>query len=180
LTQGPEVSAGTAAFLRAEIWYLLEAGIVAASNTTITPTYDVSPTDEVIAAGTYSGVDQTTPVPESNTDFTDNPTPLTLTGADLTEADGNAIVGAGGNGEGTNQTSPTATWNSPMTEQIDVLSPSNAMTTADRLSTTDANVDIEPTWTAQNRSTLVSIELAAAAVAVVDTFIPAGGFMGTN
>jgi len=181
LTPGPERTEGAgAAWLQMEIWYLLEAGIAAATNTTITPTYDVSLSREIIAAATFDDVDQTTPVPEQNTDGTNASTPNPLTGADIVEAIGNAIVAAGGNGQGTDDPPSGVTWNSPMMEQIELTTDSNAITTADRLSITDANVDIEPTWASQNRSTLVSIELAAAAVAVVDAFIPAGGHMGMN
>jgi len=173
LTPGPEVVVGTTVFLRGEIWYLLEQGIRDATNTTITPTWSVAPSAEVTAAGTYDGVDQTTPVPEENFDTTDTTTPNPLTGADIVESNGNAVVAAGGNGLDVQ----TAMWNAPMSEQINLTSLSNVLTVADRLSVTGANVDIEPTWTDQNRTTLVSIELAAA---LVDVFIPAGGDMGIS
>ena len=159
LTQGPEITAGPGFSYRLEIWYLLESGIAAASNTTISVTWSGTPDDTMIAAATYGGVDQTTPIPEQNTDSTPSSTPNPLTGADIVEANGNAVVGVGGNGNLT-----STTWNSPMTEQVDFSAVSSAMTVADRLSTTDANVDIEPTWSSQNRAVLVSIEIAAVAV----------------
>ncbi|MCH9029521.1 MAG: fibronectin type III domain-containing protein [Bacteroidetes bacterium] len=161
LTQGPQITAGTGFSYRIEIWYLLEAGIAAATNTIIIPTFGAPPpANRMIAAATYGGVDQTTPIPEQNTDSTASSTPNPLTGADIVEADGNAVVGAGGVGNGGN----SATWNAAMTEQADFSAASSAMTVADRLSTTNANVDIEPTWASQNRAALVSIEIAAVAV----------------
>jgi len=155
LTQGPEITAGSGPSYKIELWYLLEAGITAASGTTITVTYSNSPADEMIAAATYGGVDQTTPIPEQNTDSTSSSTPNPLTGADIVEAVDNVVVGAGGTGQAS-----SATWNGAMTEQVDLADASSVMTVADRLSVTNANVDIEPTWASQNRAGLVSIEIA--------------------
>lgn len=159
LTRKVFTTAGTGYSYQLEIWILDEAGIQAATSTTITPTISGAYDDIMIAAATFGGVNQTTPVVETNSDATAAATPNPLTGGDIVEAVGNAIVAAGGCGNAT-----SATWNTPMTEQTDVAAASSALSTADRLSTTSANVDIECTWASQNRAALVSVEFQAAEV----------------
>ena len=156
MTKVAEIEVGTSVFALISIWYLEERGIVAASTTTVTPTWDQGPNEfqNIIAAGTFEGVNQTSPIAQFNTDSDTSSIPLT--NMDLVESIGNAIIAGATSG------SPgTTTWNSPMSETADGSPSSCTMSAADRLSITDANVDIEPTFTAQNRAAGASIELAA-------------------
>jgi len=148
-----------------EIWYLLEAGIASASNTTITVDYDTEPNNslKMIHAGTYENVDQTTPMidEDSGSCITDciDPSENPLTTVSIVEAVGNAIV-AGAN----NSTPTTVTWNSPMTEQTDSGSGDigHALSVADRLSITDASVAIEADYAFTVKHGTLAVEIAKA------------------
>jgi len=143
-------------------WYLLDAGITAASGNTITPTYSTTPADEMITAASYTGVNQTggaSTVLETATAESNESTPNPFTTIDLTEASGNLVVAAITCGNAT-----TFTWAADMTEQEDLADASSAMSFADRLSTTNANVTIEATVASQNRASAGSAEFAAAPV----------------
>ena len=144
-----------------EIWYLLEAEIASASNTTITVTYDTPPNNllKMIHAGTYENVDQTTPMPEYDSGFTLSDEPNPLTDVDIVEADGNAIVAAANN-----STPTTVTWNSPMTEQTDsgAGDTGHTLSVADRLSTTDDSVAIEATYAFTVKHGTLAVEIAKA------------------
>ena len=150
------LSAGVACF------YILDAGIQAASGTTISPTYSTAPADEIIHAASYAGVDQTggaTTVPETATAETNETTPNPFTTIDITEASGNLVIAIVTTGNAT-----TATWQSDMTEQTDQTDASSFSSLADRLSTTNANVTVEGTIASQNRAAGGSAEFAAATV----------------
>jgi len=152
------LSAGTACF------YILDAGISAASGNTISPTYSSAPADETIMAASYTGVNQSggaSTVPQTATAESNEATPNPFTTIDLVETDGGLIVASVGAGNAT-----TATWQSDMTEQEDITDASSFGSFADRLSTTNANVTIEATVASQNRAAAGSAEFAAA---------PAGG-----
>jgi len=139
-------------------WYLLDAGITAASGTTITPTYSVTPSDEMICAASYENVDQTggaTTVPDTATAESNEATPNPFTTIDLTEVSGGLIVASIACGNAT-----TFAWQADMTEQEDLTDASSAMSFADRLSTTGANVTIEATVTSQNRASAGSARFA--------------------
>jgi hypothetical protein len=158
------LSAGIACF------YILDAGIQAASGTTITPTYSTTPADEIIAAASYTGVNQTggaTTVPETATAETNETTPNPHTTIDITEATGNLVVAAIACGNAT-----TYTWQSDMTEQEETSDASSSIGFADRLSTTDLNVTIEPTVASQNRTAAGSAEFAAAVGPAITSVTP--------
>lgn len=124
------------------IWYLLNAGIAAASTSVITPTYSSAPADQMIHAASFENVSQaggstTNPANASAETNEATPNPLIL---DLTEVDEGCVVAVAVNGGNL-----AYTWASDMTEQTDQTSASSQSSMADRLSTTSANVDIEPT-----------------------------------
>lgn len=140
--------------LEVYIFTLDDAGITAASSTTI------SITNETAAfawtAASYDGVDQTNPVAQTGTDQVDASTPNPLTGASFTVSDGSAVMAVAGNGK-----SPvTATWDADLTEQDDFKgSGSMHLTVADELFASGQAVTIEATWTDQNRAAIGALEL---------------------
>jgi len=145
-----------------EIWYLLEAEIASASNTTITVTYSFPPNNslKMIHAGTYENVNQTAPMIDEDSDYciTDcNVTNNPLTDVSIVEANGNALVAAANN-----STPTTVTWNSPMTIQTDSGSgdTGHTLSVADRLSTTDDNIAIEATYAFSVKHGTLAIEIA--------------------
>ena len=141
------------------VWYLLEAGIAAAVGTTITPTYADPPTDEIIHAASYAGVNQTSPVVEQQGDNSATSTPNPFTTVDLVESSGNMIMAAGVIGEPLPE--GVASWQADLTEQTDQLDGSSASSMADRLSTTEAEVQVELTWVGPvNRSAIISVHFA--------------------
>jgi len=157
LTKAEDLYYGTYQF--EEIWYLLEAEIASASNTTITVTYSFPPNNllKMIHAGTYENVDQTTPMVDEDSDFTLTDTPNPLTDVDIVEANGNALVAAANN-----STPTTVTWNSPMTEQTDsgAGDTGHTLSVADRLSITDASVAIEATYAFTLKHGTLAVEIA--------------------
>jgi len=146
-------------------WFLDDAGIAAASGTTITPTYSATPADEVIHAASYTGVNQvggSTSFPQTATFEQNESTPNPNTTIDLTETDNGligAVVGMGNAG--------LSAWQSDMTEQTDQAALSSQSSYADRLSTTNANVTIEDTLATPNRVAGLSFELAQSGAALV-------------
>ena len=141
------------------VWYLLEAGIAAAVGTTITPTYTEPQTDEIIHAASYAGVKQTSPVVEHKGDNTATSTPNPFTTVDLVEASGNMIFAAGVIGEPLPE--GVASWQADLTEQTDQLDSSSASSIADRLSTTEGEIQVELTWVGPvNRAAIISVHFA--------------------
>ncbi len=153
------VTADTGFAAGSEIWYLLEAGIAAASGTTITPSWSATPAEGNISAASYTGVNQTggaTTVPATATAESNEATPNPLI-ADLTETDEGMVSAQNSNGNAS-----TVTWGSDMTEQTDNATGSANGSYADRLSTTGGNVNIEPTNASQNRASACSAAFAPA------------------
>jgi hypothetical protein len=148
-------SAGVASY------YILDAGIAAASGNTISPSFSgTSPDDIMITAASYEGVNQTggsTTVPETHTAETNESTPNPFTTIDITETSGNLVVAAITCGNST-----SFTWHSDMTEQEDVAAASSATGFADRLAVTGSNVTIEATVADQNRAAAGSAEFVSA------------------
>lgn len=146
------------------IWYILDAGIAAASGTTITPTYSSAPADDMLHAASYEGVDQTggattnpaTAAAESNEA---TPNPLIV---DLTETNEGLVVAMQCCGNAS-----TTSWNAAMTEQTDQVDASSNSSMADRLSITSANVDIEATSASQNRAGAASASFAPSTGGVI-------------
>jgi len=154
---------GASIAVTVSIWFLLDAGIEAATDNIITPSFTGARNDETVHAQAYENVDQTggsTTNPATNSDANEsgaNP----ITTIDLTEVDGGLLVAAGIMG---NTTGTATSWNAAMNLLTDGNETSSRNSMADRLSSTDANVDIECTWSATyNRQTMVSARFAEAA-----------------
>lgn len=149
------------------LFYLLEAGIAAASGSTIAITGQVA--NFTWHAASYTGVHQgggSSTVPETNTDGTTGATPNPLTGSDIVVGVDAAVVGLGGCGNAT-----TALWGSDLTEQTDIqdiTSPTTTGSMADGLFASGQTVNVEPTWASQNRASLCAMELAPASVATIE------------
>lgn len=138
----------------AEIWYTLDSTITAATGTTVAPTWSVTPDEWGMTCASYTGASQSGTAIDNNTAFRAGTTPNPLV-ADLVEASGNLLVGAFTHGNGN-----TCSWNASMTEQNDFgLSGARRGCTADRLSSTGSNVDIEVTSnTSAGRGAFVTAE----------------------
>ncbi len=143
------------------IYYILEAGIAAASSTTISATYSSAPAEGNINAASYTGVNQTggaTTNPATASAESNETTPNPLL-PDLTETDEGMVSAVNSNGNAS-----TVTWGTDMTEQTDNATASANGSYADRLSTTNANVNIEPTNASQNRASACSASFAPSAL----------------
>ena len=141
------------------IWYLNDAGITAAVSTTITPTFSGTPDGYTITAMSYENFSQRRGLAAAfrtagDSDSGDGTQPAIST-IDLVESPGDLIVATSFNGSG----GQVATWGSDMTEQSEIQETTSGCvsSTADRLSTTDGNVDIECTWDSQNRVAAASV-----------------------
>lgn len=75
------------------LWYLDEAGIVAASSTAIVPTFSGSITEGVLFAGSLQDVNQTTPV--GNSGSNNNPSSHSELAVVINDVDDGFIVGTG-------------------------------------------------------------------------------------
>lgn len=145
------------------LWYLLDAGIVAAVGTTITPTFAnaVNQSDPMIHAASYEGARQDAGVlVEHKGDAVVGASPDPITTIDLIESSGNLLVAGGAIGEPLPE-GTVSSWSAAMTEQTDQLSGSAASSFADRLATTEANQDIELNWVGPvNRQAANSVHFA--------------------
>jgi hypothetical protein len=138
---------------RVDLFTLDEAGIDAASSSTISVTGAAG--SATIHAASYENVDQTTPVPETNTDSTTTSTPNPMTTAPITAGDGSAVVAFAGCGDNT-----TVTW-ANVTEQTEQVAATTTIgSLADTLVPSGTTIDPEPTFAAQNRAAMVSLEIA--------------------
>ena len=158
------VTIGGANTLTIILFTLDEAGIAAASGSTITFGGE-QPGAFTWHAASYAGVDQTTPIPETNSDGIDDTTPNPLTGADIVAGDGAAVVALGGCGNATTALSTSG----DLTEQTDEqdVAGSSTGSYADGLFASGQTVDVEFTWASQNRAAVASMELAPVAAAAV-------------
>ena len=130
LTQIVGAVAGTTTVGRVELWYLNEAGIVAAVGSTFTVTWGgTAPSNPMYAAATYEGVDQTTPIYDSSFNSTDTsiPNPITTVVNVVTDAMAVSAAISGNDGsytwggswaEGTDQTAGTTTTMSSADDSI--------------------------------------------------------------
>lgn len=144
--------------LELTLFLLLEADIASASSTQInfsgqTPnfTFHIASFENVNQGGGAATI------PETNSDSTTGATPNPLTGSDIVAGDGAAVVALAGVGNVT-----TAAWGADLTEQTEQDDDSPTMTgsLADGLFGTGQNVNVEATWTAQNRAAVLAVELA--------------------
>ncbi|MGI9657545.1 MAG: hypothetical protein ACR2OD_01450, partial [Gaiellaceae bacterium] len=95
LTNVNAVSAGTSITAHVEIWVLDEAGIAAASSSTLVPTWDTTPELPMYSHAFFGGVDQTTPTGDEATNTTDTATPNPIATAALTTSSGADMVVVG-------------------------------------------------------------------------------------
>lgn len=150
------------------VWELDEAGIAAASDTTVTISGDELDTgSNHVVARSWQDVDQTTPIPETNTDSTASDV-SPLTGADIVAGDGTAVMSfAVGNG------ATAASWGSDLTERLDsgASGGGERASVADEVFATGQTVECRCTFTnLNNRAAQASIEIAPS----VSTLIPPG------
>lgn len=135
------------------LFFLNDAGIQAASGTTITP--GNVPSDLSIHAASYENVVQTTPT-NTDSDSANASTPNPLANCDIVTAAADAVVvalsGMGNAG--------SAAWNSPLTERTDQATASANGSLADDEVASPTTVACECTWTTQNRAAIVACELA--------------------
>ncbi len=156
LTRINGTSSGTGPFVRTELWYLKETGIVAATNGTFVVTYGgTTPTNLLFAAATYRNVDQTTPIGASSVNSTTTPNPNPLTTAVAVTADGET-VGAVVSSEISN-----FTWNNGWTEGTDQTTSFNA-STADHPVTANGTDTASATCSKQKRVVIVAASLSVA------------------
>lgn len=154
-------NAGGGFTANADIWYLTDAQIQAASDFIITPTYSVVPDNDMIHAAVFAGVNQTggsTTTPEVNGADTAAATPNPLTATITGKVDGDLVVGFSACGNAT-----TVTWGSDFTEQTEVVDTSSASSASHHLSSGTGTITAAPTWAAQNRAALSVVRFATAA-----------------
>ncbi len=147
--------------LELTLFLLLEAGIDAGVGTTIIITGELP--DFTYHAASYENVNQgggTDSVPETNSAGTTGATPNPLTTSDIVAGDGAAVVALAGVGQ-----VATAAWGADLTEQTELgdVTPTATGSLADGLFATGQNVNVEATWSGQNRAAVVAIELAPTA-----------------
>lgn len=134
------------------LFYLNDAGIVAASGTTITP--GNVPGDISIHAASYQDAMQTTPT-NTDTDSSAAATPNPLAALDIVTGADDAVVCAG-SGMGN---AGSATWATPLTERTDQATASANGSYADDSVPTATTIACECTWSNQNRAAAVALEL---------------------
>jgi hypothetical protein len=149
-----EIAASGSTQQTVAIFFLNDAGIEAASGTTITAG-NVGSVDTTVHAASYEDCVQTTPT-NYDTDTANASTPNPLAALDITTTSDNSVVvafsGMGNAG--------TAEWNSPLTERTDEQSSSSTGSLADdEVASGSTVVACECTWTTQNRAAAVALEL---------------------
>ena len=157
LTRINGTAVGTSSTVRIELWYLNEAGIAAATNSTFAVTYTGgTPSTQHFAAATFRNVHQTTPIVASGVNSTNAATPNPLPIAFAVTADGMA-VGAAINGN-----AGSFTWNNGWTEGVDQSLSTSTSTSADHLEVANGTATASATSTNQNRQAIVGASLAVA------------------
>jgi hypothetical protein len=142
---------------RIELWYLKEAGIVAATNTTFVVTWGgAAPSVPHYAATTIQNVDQTTPVVASAVNSTNASTPNPLPIAVSVTSDGMAVAAAISGNTG------SFTWNNGWTEGTDQSLTSSTSTSADHFEAANGTATASATHTNQNTQAIVVVSLSVA------------------
>ena len=160
LTRINGTAAGTTSIVRVELWYLKEAGIVAATNTTFVVTYGgATPTTPHFAAATFKNVKQSAPVVASSVNSTPSQTPNPLPTSVSVTADGLA-VGAAISGD-----AGTFLWNNGWSEGTDQSISTSASTSADHAVTANGTDTASATCSNQKRQAIVAASLSVATVA---------------
>ncbi len=134
-----------------------ETGIAAASGTTIAFTNLTS--ERLIVARSFDGVNQTTPVPETDKNSTTASTPNPLDGYSIVAGDDSAVCAQSGL-----RANETATWTG-VTERIEAFGtgPATVVTYADDLFASSQTVNPRCTWTAQSDTQAIAMEIAPVA-----------------
>jgi hypothetical protein len=160
LTRINGTSVGTSSVVRIELWYLKEAAIAAATNTTFVVTYGgTAPGGKHFAAATFQNVDQIAPILSSSVNSTNASTPNPLPTSVSKTADGVALAAAISGNSG------TFTWGNGWTEGIDQsLSGGSASssTSADHASTANGTDTASATSSSQNQQAIVAAFLSVA------------------
>ena len=147
------------------LFYLNDAGIVAASTNVITPGNIT--TDHSIHAASYDDCSQSTPT-NTDTDTSDAATPNPLAALDIVTGAANAVVcavsGMGNIG--------TAAWGGTLTERTDQQTASATGSYADDEVPSATTIACECTWTTQNRAAAVACELVHDAGVGITTVSP--------
>lgn len=142
-----------------EVWYLLEAGIAAAANTTISVGFDAAVDNDMIHAASYEGVHQgggaaTTKEVHIAVTASSTPNPLSVTMGDA--VDGDLVVGLATCGNASNY---TWTGLAEQTERDDSSSTSSA---AAALPSGSGDIVCAPTNSSQNRAATTAVVFAFA------------------
>ncbi len=95
MTKLTGVSVGVATTAATEIWFLGEAGIAAAADSTFVPTWDTAPDLPMYSHSFFGSVDQTTPTGAQATNSSDAATPNPIATAALSTAAGTEMVVTG-------------------------------------------------------------------------------------
>jgi hypothetical protein len=157
LTRINGVAVGTTSRVRIELWYLKQAGIVAATNGTFVVTYGgANPTSQHFAAATFRNIDQVAPILASNVNSTNAATPNPLLTSVGVTADGFAVAATFSGNTG------SFTWNNGWTEGTDQSFSSSNSTSADHPATADGTDTASATHTNQNRRVVVAAALSVA------------------
>lgn len=149
-----EINPGTTS-QRVTLFFLNDAGIVAASGTTISASNTVAASVSIHAAS-YENAVQSTPT-NTDSDSSTTATPNPLANCDIVTGAANAVVvalsGMGNSG--------TAAWATPLTERTDQQMNATATgSLADDEVPTATTIACECTWTTPNRHVIVALELA--------------------
>jgi len=156
LTRINGTAAGTTSVVRVELWYLKEAGIAAATNSTFVVTYGgAAPASVQFSAVAYSNVDQTAPVGATSVNSTASSTPNPITTPVAVTADGVA-VGAVVSDAG------SFIWNNGWTEGTDQAILSFDSSSADHGSLGTGADLASATCSSQHRAAIVAASLSVA------------------
>ena len=136
------------------LWVLNEAGISGATGTTISPTFSGTPDEYQVHYVTAFDVDQTT---STTTAVTDSATDGTTLEANIAGVVDGAIVAIGASGA-----SGAANWTN-VTEQTDLASSSSRGSMAFDTTSSTSTVEIDLSFTSQNRGALAAIGINPAA-----------------
>jgi hypothetical protein len=93
-----EVSTGCCTAL-AEIWILDEAGLAAASGTSLVPTWTSAPDTPLYSHAVFENVDQATPIGDTTNASVIGDTPNPVPMASVTTSNGDVVIGAATAGE---------------------------------------------------------------------------------
>ena len=142
--------------VRQDLFFLNDAGIVAASGITIQ--LSTVPFYTAIVAGSFKEALQTTPtVYDSDMANSSTPNPVI---SEVVVADGSWAIGFAGVGI---QLVPGASWDSDLTEQLERITDSSTCSWADKGYGTGQTVAGECTWSSQNLAATLGLEIKQAA-----------------